>query len=83
MNLDVKAANGYVLIKKVDIEVDACGLNPDFFTGEVVVGPEPDLGVIVFVEHDKLKPFNDCLFLVAIADIRVIANVKKEEPVSE
>ncbi len=77
--MDYKVRNGYVLVEPVD--ATAYDLDPSFRAGSIVVGPDADLGVIVFFqEYDS---FNDAYLLVKSEEVKVWINPAPVAPVVE
>lgn len=65
--MEYKVRNGYVLVKSVpSAEYELAG---SFMAGQIVVGPDADLGVVVFFQDYDL--FNTELMLVKTEDVSV------------
>lgn len=75
--MELKVKNGYLLVESVTVaEVELSG---DFQAGRIAVGPEQDLGVVVF--FSKYQIFSPVYLLVAVED--VMAWIKPEAPAVE
>lgn len=70
--MNYKVKNGYILVKPAAFE-------SNFQSGIIAVGPDQDLGTVVFFE--VAKPFNDEYLLVAIEDVKVFILPEKKDEV--
>ena len=73
--MEYKVKNGYVLVEPVN--ADTYELDGSFRAGKIVVGPDVDLGIIIFFTDCEL--FNSGLLIVKSEDVLVW--VKPEAPV--